>query len=201
MNTDKLVYIVDDDAQICQSLRCLLESTNLNVETYDNPSTFLANYNPSRQGCLVLDVRMPLISGIDLLNKLNLEKKYLPSIVISGFNDIPVVVKAMQAGAVDFILKPINTSHLLKTINYHLEKSVQKQPFNFTPRLNFLTKREQEVMNLILDGKFNKQIADELKISISTVEAHRSRIMVKFQAKNLAQLIKNYFNIPDYFYK
>jgi two-component system response regulator TtrR len=198
---EKTIFVVDDDLDVCEGLRSLFEMQNLSVEMYSNGREFLAKDHSGQQGCLILDVCMPSFSGIDLLLELKNKNNHLSTIVMSSHNDIPIVVKAMQAGAIDFILKPLDVDYLLEITHAHLAGSVNKNPFNGSLHSNPLTNREQEVMNLILDGKYNKRIAYELDISISTVEAHRARIMTKLNAKNLAQLIKNYFHIPDSCYK
>lgn len=197
MNNNGLtIYVVDDDPEVCKALRWLFESVNLPVETYESAKKFLAAYNTNFKGCLILDVRMPIMSGLELLDKLNELNHQLPTLVITGHGDIPMAVRAMKAGAMDFILKPINDQVLLETIHKCISRPAEEKHKPISPpKTNILTQREQQVMEMIINGKFNKMIAHELNISISTVEAHRSRIMNKFQAKNLAQLIKKYYQI------
>lgn len=189
------IYVVDDDPEICKALQWLFESVDLNVKTYSCAKKFMSDFNQEMRGCLIVDVRMPFMSGLELVDKLNSLNSKLPIIVITGHGDIPMAVRAMKAGAIEFILKPINDQDLLETIY----KCFNQQPEKIKPRssekINLLTQREKEVMNLIVEGKYNKEIAYELNISISTVEAHRSRIMDKFDAKNLAQLIKAFYQI------
>jgi two-component system, LuxR family, response regulator FixJ len=190
------IFIIDDDLEICAALSCLFKSIHLKVEYYHSANLFLENYNSSLQGCLIIDVRMPEMSGLQLLETLHAKKNTLPIIIITGYGDIQMAVRAMKAGAVDFILKPINGQYLLETAQHYLKPAVNKRPPPSNKK-NILTQREQEVMNMIIDGKLNKQIASELNISISTVEAHRARIMHKFNAKNVAKLIQAYFQITN----
>ncbi|KTC90527.1 response regulator [Fluoribacter dumoffii] len=191
--TDAAVFIVDDDPEICQALRWLFESVDIPVSTYENAKDFLVNYDPRQQGCLIIDVRMPLMSGLELLEHLNASKTQLSVIMITGYGDIPMAVRAMKAGATDFILKPVNHQYLLEITQKCLQKSsdypVQPQT-DFFERIERLTKRERQVMDLVIEGKLNKQIAHELDISISTVEVHRANVMRKMEAKTLAELIK-----------
>ncbi|CAM2926126.1 two-component response regulator [Legionella steigerwaltii] len=193
--TDAAVFIVDDDPEICQALRWLFESVNIPVYTYANAKDFLESYNFKQKGCLIIDVRMPIMSGLELLEQhLNKSRTQLSVIMITGYGDISMAVRAMKAGASDFILKPVNHQHLLE-----ITQKCLKQTFNYTvphpqsdffERLERLTKRERQVMDLVIEGKLNKQIAHELDISISTVEVHRANVMRKMEAKTLAELIK-----------
>jgi two-component system, LuxR family, response regulator FixJ len=185
------IYIVDDEPEVCQALRWLFESVHLSVVTYNTAKDYLDNYNSKLRGCLILDVRMPGMSGLELLDQLRLKNHSLPIIVITAHGDIPMAIRAIKSGAVDFFLKPLNDQHLLEAV----QKCLNNPPnFNFGQPLkaNPLTERERQVMGLILAGKLNKEIAHELKISISTVEVHRAHIMQKMQAKTLAHLIKIY---------
>lgn len=189
------VFIVDDDKEVLRALTWLLESVNLSVECYESAIDFLAEYQPDRCGCIVADVRMPMMSGLQLFEQLKAQNNPLPVIFLTGHGDIPMAVNAIKSGAMDFISKPFNDQTLLDQIQkaiainlkYHESK---KSPTNFT--LGELSKRENQVLELVVAGKLNKQIADELSISPSTVEFHRARLMKKIGAKNLAQLIKLY---------
>lgn len=187
------VYIVDDDPQICKSFRWLFESVNLKVETYENAKNFLDNYNETQNGCLIIDVRMPIMSGIEVLEHLNTKNNQLAVIIITGYGDIPMAVRAMKAGAYDFLLKPVNHQDLLEVTQKCLKKNqinIPRSQSDFNERMNSLTKREKQIMDLVVEGKLNKQIAYELNISISTVEAHRAKVMKKMHTKTLADLIK-----------
>lgn len=190
---EPMVIIVDDDPEICASFRWLFESVNLRVQAYENAKDFLDNYDASQHGCLIIDVRMPIISGLELLEYLNTTKNQLSVIIITGYGDIPMAVRAMKAGAADFILKPVNHQDLLEVAQSCLKKN-QNNTFqlqsDFSQRINSLTKREKQIMDLVIEGKLNKQIAYELNISISTVEAHRAKVMKKMETKTLAALIR-----------
>jgi len=188
------VHIIDDDPEIGKSFRWLFESVNLKVETYENAKSFLENYNNAQPECLIIDVRMPGMSGIELLEHLKTTNNQLAVIIITGYGDIAMAVRAMKAGAADFILKPVNHQDLLEITQKCLKKTQQQNTPQlqsaFNKQINSLTKREKQIMDLVIAGKLNKQIAYELDISISTVEAHRAKVMKKMQAKTLADLIK-----------
>jgi two-component system response regulator FixJ len=190
-SNNQTVFIIDDNAAIRDALRWLFESLKYNVEAYENADMFLKKHNANSQGCLIMDVRLPGLSGLELLEQLKQQKNSLPVIIITGYGDIQMAVRAMKAGAVDFILKPFNDQCLLETVQKCMNKSLKNTSVALiNERINKLSEREHEIVNLILDGKLNKEIAYELSISISTVEAHRANIMHKMEAKNLAQLIK-----------
>ncbi|WP_133137374.1 response regulator transcription factor [Legionella rowbothamii] len=193
LTNEPMVIIVDDDPEICASFRWLFESVNLRVQAYENAKDFLDNYDANQHGCLIIDVRMPIISGLELLEYLNTTKNQLSVIIITGYGDIPMAVRAMKAGAADFILKPVNHQHLLEATQSCLKKN-QNNTFqlqsDFCQRINSLTKREKQIMDLVIEGKLNKQIAYDLNISISTVEAHRAKVMKKMETRTLADLIR-----------
>ena len=190
---NQTVFIIDDDHEVCESLRWLFESVQLNVETYENAHLFLEKYKKNKQGCLLIDVRLPGMSGLELLDKLKEEKNHLPVIMMTGHGDIQMAVRAMKTGASDFIVKPFNDQCLLETVQKCIDDSKNHHSIEvINEHINSLSEREVQIINLIMDGKLNKEIAYELFISISTVEAHRANIMHKMQAKNLAHLIKMY---------
>ena len=192
-STNQTIYIIDDNSELCNALRWFFESVQFNVETYKNAEQFLDKKIDNGLGCILVDVRMPGISGLELLEQLKLQKNRLPVIVITGYGDIPMAVRAMKAGAIDFILKPFNDQCLLEVVQRCITQSVNTNSIDeICERIKQLSDREQQIINLIVDGKLNKEIAYELSISISTVEAHRANIMQKMQAKNLAQLVKIY---------
>jgi two-component system, LuxR family, response regulator FixJ len=195
------VFIIDDDPDILKALRWLIESVGLNVECFESSVGFLETYDPNQCGCIVTDVRMPIMGGIQMLEQLNLRKNRLPVIVLTGHADVPMAVHAMKIGAIDFISKPFNDQYLLeqiqKSIALKVNECLSGPSENYTKRFAYLSKREQQVIKLIAVGKLNKQIAQELCISNSTVEFHRSRIMKKMGAKNLAQLINIYLKSQD----
>ena len=192
----KTIFIVDDDKKVRDALLWLFTSVQLPVETFDSASQFIDKYKSNRPGCLIIDVRMPGMSGLELLELLKLNKCHLPIIVITGHGDIPMAVRAMKAGAVDFICKPFNDQYLLdqiqKTLNQNHSADDTQQNELISACFATLTSREKDILVRITDGQLNKQIAYELNIAQSTVETTRSKIMKKMQAKTMAQLIKNY---------
>lgn len=190
------IFIIDDEVNVCNALSWLFKSVQFNVEAYENAQLFLEKYNHEKQGCIIMDVRLPGMSGLELLEQLKTQRSNIPVIIITGYGDIQMAVRAMKAGAVDFILKPFNDQCLLETVQKCISKTVSTNSIDLIQeRINILSDRERQIINLILDGKLNKQIAYELSISISTVEAHRANIMHKMQAKNVAQLIKMYLQV------
>ena len=198
-SNNQTISIVDDDMDVCNALRCLFESVNFNVQTYNSAHAFLESNYCHQQGCLIVDVRMPVMSGLELLEYLKLQKNRLPVIMISGYADIHMAIRAMKSGAVDFVLKPFNDQCLLEVAQKYTHLSINTNPSDkihtlehIQQRLDSLSPRERQVMNLIAEGKLNKEIAYLLSISMSTVEVHRANLMRKMQAKNLAQLIKFY---------
>lgn len=184
------VYVIDDDPEVRRALRWLFESVFLPVETFESAYDFLKDYDVNRRGCLVVDVRLPGMSGLEFLEQLKIKKNKMPVIMITGHGDIPMAVKAMKNGAKDFISKPFNDQYLLDQIHKLMTMDEEDHNKNNLEQFNKLTKRENEVMQLVVEGKLNKQIAVELGISKSTVELHRSRVMRKMKVKTLAQLIK-----------
>lgn len=190
------VFVIDDEINVCNALTWLFKSVQFNVEAYTNAQLFLDNYKQESHGCIVMDVRLPGICGLELLERLKAQKSTIPVIIITGYGDIQMAVRAMKAGAVDFLLKPFNEQCLLETVQRSISKISSTSSLELIQeRIDNLSAREQQIINLILDGKLNKQIAYELSISISTVEAHRANIMHKMRAKNVAQLIKMYLQV------
>lgn len=194
MKTKNLtIFIIDDDPTIGDALRSLFESVNYCVETYQSAQEFLDKYPVDPQGCLIIDVRMPVISGLDLLEQLKRKKNRLPAIIMSGYGNVDMAVRAMKLGAIDFVLKPFNEQCLLEIVQKSMLKPSNAVRYeDIQKRIELLTKREHQILGLILEGKLNKEIAYALSISMSTVEVHRANIMRKMQAKTLAQLIKFY---------
>ena len=197
-SNDHTVFIIDDDPHLCDALRHLFESINLKVETYLDAQSFLNNYNSNKKGCVIIDVRMPGMSGLELLEHLMTQKDRLPVIIIAGYGDMSMAIRAMKSGAHDFILKPFNDQHLIETIQQCVDISVNQQKSEYIlERFKLLTERERQVIHLISEGKLNKEIAYELSVSMSTIEAHRANIMPKMQAKNIAQLVKLYIKAQN----
>jgi len=189
------VFVVDDDEGVRNSLRFLLKSVGLATRTLDSASEFLDAYKPSQPGCLVLDVRMPGMSGLELQQQLNLRGAVIPVIFITGHGDIPMAVEAMQQGAFDFLQKPFRDQDLIDRIQRALERDAKNraaldQHVKIRERLESLTPREREVLALMTRGKPNKIMAAELGVSQRTVEIHRARVMEKSGATSLAQLVR-----------
>jgi two-component system response regulator FixJ len=189
-----LVYLVDDEFSVRDSLALLIESTGQSVRSFESAEAFLNNYDPEQPGCLLLDVRMPSMSGLELQGELLKREIFIPIIFISGHAGIPDSAKAFRAGAVDFLEKPFDNEILLERIDEAIKKDIaSREQFiehrEIQNRLDHLTLREQEVLSLIVRGHSNKEIAKILDISNRTVEAHRASIMEKMQVKSLAELM------------
>jgi two-component system response regulator FixJ len=189
------VFVVDDDPAFCQSLRMLLHSAGLRVEDYPSAERFLQAACTERPGCLVLDVRMPGWSGLELQAHLSAKRIRMPIIFITGHGDIPMAVRAVKAGAVDFLEKPFNDEVLLARIRQALERDAEQRQRERSctqseARFARLTPREKEVMQRVAAGRSNKQIAVELNISHRTVEIYRARVMEKLGVKSLSDLIR-----------
>jgi FixJ family two-component response regulator len=193
--TRATIFVVDDDMAVRDSLKMLLRSVGQAVETFGSGQEFIDAYSEDRAGCLVLDIRMPGMSGLELQQKLNERHSIMPIIFITGHGDVPMAVEAMQAGAVDFIQKPFRDQDLIDRINQALEKDQNNRAAlgernDIRKRLETLTPREREVLDLVVHGKANKVIAGDLKLSQRTVEIHRARVMEKMQASSLAHLVR-----------
>lgn len=189
------VYVVDDDQAVRDSLRWLIESVDLNVKTFSNGQELLDNFEETEISCLVLDVRMPGISGLDLQQRLKKTGSKVPVIIVTGHADVPMAIQAMKAGAFDFIEKPYSDQLLLERIQCAIEqddcfKKQQNVNNEINQRIDALTPRELEVMGLVVSGHSNKSIAKELGVSIKTVEVHRGNLMSKMQAKSLSELVR-----------
>lgn len=192
---DPIVYVVDDDEAMVESLSWIIESVGLKVKTYTRAQDFLDEYDPIQHGCLLLDVRMPGMSGPELQLRLNDKDATLPIIFISGHGDVPLAVRVMKAGAVDFLTKPFNDQILLESINKALrvdKTNREKQEENAQAEAKFalLSPREVQVLQGIVAGKQNKVISAELNISLKTVEAHRASVMKKMSVKSVPELVK-----------
>jgi RNA polymerase sigma factor (sigma-70 family) len=194
-----LIYVVDDDDAFRDSLRWLLESAGYRVAVFPSAERFLASYRPGRNACLLLDVRMPGLSGIELQAELNRRGDAIPIIFITGHGDVPMAVEAVKMGAYDFIEKPCADDQLLALIERVSSESAparqeQAQRLLAAVRLRTLTDREREVLDLVVVGKKNKQIAEGLGISVKTVEAHRARAMEKMGATSIAEVVRAMMN-------
>ena len=198
MNTSpppSIVFIVDDDEAVRDSLRWLLEANGYRVRAFVSAESFLDNYDPNQGGVLVCDVRMPGMSGLELQEQLIARKVPLPIVFITGHGDVPMAVTTMKKGAVDFLEKPFNEIDLRDIVARMFEQASQLASRSQAQRdhdamLARLTAREQQVLERIVAGRLNKQIADDLGISIKTVEAHRANIMEKLEVTTVANLMK-----------
>jgi two-component system response regulator FixJ len=196
------VFIVDDDDAVRGALRLLLKSVGLAATTLSSAQDFLATYDPQQPGCLILDVRMPGMSGLELQQQLNLRGAIIPVIFITGHGDIPMAVEAMQQGAFDFLQKPFRDQDLIDRIQRALAKDQTgraelRERARIKQRLETLTAREREVLELVTSGKPNKIMAADLGVSQRTVEIHRARVMEKMGASSLAQLVRMVLDLKD----
>lgn len=194
------VFIIEDDDAVRDSLQMMLESVGRSVEAFASADDFLRIYSPDLAGCIVLDIRMPGMNGMELQRKLNELNSILPIIFVTGHGDVPMAVEAMQQGAVDFVQKPYREQELLDKISQAVERDEEnrsglQQRQVIMTRMEDLTPRERDVMKLMVEGKANKVIAIDLDISQRTVEIHRARVMEKLNANSLAHLVRMYLAI------
>lgn len=192
---DKTIFVVDDDKAVRDSLSWLISSVGLHVETFGSAQDFLDVYDPTRPGCLLVDVRMPGMSGLELQKRLAENPHCLPVIVVTGHGDVQMAVRAMKDGAFDFIEKPYNDQILLDLVQKAVRECERRRTQvtshqEIQDLIDTLTPRERQVMDMIVAGNTNKQIAYALDISDKTVEAHRAKVMEKLQASSLADLIR-----------
>lgn len=192
---DPVVVIIDDDAPVCLSLRLLLESAGLRVRTYSSAESFLRDVHPERPGCLLVDVRMPGMSGIELLGELASRRVQLPAVVMTGHGEIEMAVEAMKVGAFDFIQKPFTETVLMDHVKAAIEADRLRRSNNRERevvgiRFATLSQREREVLAHLVNGEVNKEVAHALGISLKTIEFHRARIMRKMEADSFASLVK-----------
>lgn len=195
MNSKSTVFLIDDDESLREALQWLLESVHLPVETFASASDFLNAYDPDRPGCIVLDIRMPSMSGLELQRQLNQMKSSLPIIMITGHGDVPTCVRAFEGGVFAFLEKPINHQDFLDQLYRAIEhdqesrNSGQARP-DLGLKLESLSPREREVMELIATGKTMKQVAVQLEISIQTCSKHRARVLEKLNVGNDVELVR-----------
>ena len=192
---DSIVYVVDDDFSVREAIKSLIRSVGLRVETFGTAQEFLHSARPDAPGCVVLDVRLPGLSGLDLQRELAAHGINLPVIFITGHGDIPMSVRAMKAGALEFLTKPFRDQDLLDAIQQALERDrsarqQRSETAELRERFDSLTAREREVMGLVVSGLLNKQIAGELGTSEVTIKIHRSQVMKKMSAGSLAELVR-----------
>ena len=196
------VYVVEDDEAVRDSLELLLKSDGKPVKTYESATAFLKDYSDKMAGCIVLDIRMPGMDGMELQKKLNEKHSILPIIFVTGHGDVPMAVDAMKEGAVDFIQKPYREEALLEKIEAALKQDLEQRKSldekqEIIRRIKSLTPREHEIMDRMIAGQANKVIAIELEISQRTVEIHRSRVMHKMGTNSLAHLVRMVLSVKD----
>src|SRR6201997_2404311 len=196
------VFVVDDDEAVRSSLRLLLKSVGLAATALPTAQEFLAKYDPQQPGCLVLDVRMPGMSGLELQEQLNMRGAIIPVIFITGHGDVPMAVEAMQQGAFDFLQKPFRDQDLIERVQRALAKdqlnrAELSERAKVRERFDSLTPREREVLALVTSGKANKVMAADLNVSQRTVEIHRARVMEKMGASSVAQLVRMVLDLQE----
>ena len=195
MKRNPVVMVVDDDAGVRNAMRILLKSVGIEATLYPSAQEFLAAHQPSQPGCLVLDIRMPGMSGLELQQQLNLRGAVIPVIFMTGHGDIPMAVEAMQHGAFDFLQKPFRDQELLDRVQRALIRDTEnrarlRHTDRIRERLASLSPREREVLDLVTQGKANKMVAGDLGVSQRTVEIHRAHVMQKMEAGSLAELVR-----------
>lgn len=192
---DAIVYVVDDDDSVCRALARLFRSVGLSAETFPSAKALLDHPPPDRPACLILDIRLPGPSGLDLQETLSRAGRDLPIVFITGHGDVPTTVRAMKGGAVDFLQKPFNDQELLDCVQRALARgraqwTERRERAALQGRVDALTPREREVLLQVVTGKLNKQIAGELGIAEKTIKVHRGRVMQKMQAGSVADLVR-----------
>jgi RNA polymerase sigma factor (sigma-70 family) len=195
MTLAPVVFVVDDDPSVRSSLKFLLSSVGLQVESFDSAETFLQRKPPDAPSCLVLDVRLRGLSGLDFQRELSAKNIRIPIVFVTGHGDIPMSVRAMKAGAIEFLTKPYRDQDLLDAVRIALERDrgrreLEKDLTDLRQRFDSLTPREQEVISMVVSGMLNKQIAGELGTAENTVKVHRSRAMEKMNAQSFADLVR-----------
>ncbi|UHD46479.1 response regulator [Aureimonas altamirensis] len=195
MNTEPKVHVIDDDAAVRNSLAFLIDTAGLSVVTYPSAPAFLAALADPLRGCVVTDVRMPEMSGIDLLKRLKAQDALLPVIVMTGHGDVPLAVEAMREGAVDFIEKPFDDEAILTSVSAALEGEAglfrdDKERCAIRERIGALSARERQVLDGLVEGHANKRIAFDLAISARTVEIYRANVMTKMRVRSLPELVR-----------
>lgn len=195
MDDAPLVYVVDDDASVRDALDSLFRSMGMRVEAYPSPSAFLARKPTDAECCLVLDVRLPGVSGLDFQTQLDQSGSDIPIVFMTGHGDVPMSVRAMKAGATDFLMKPFRDQDMLDAVSTALarnreQRALKRHQSDLAAHYETLTPREREVMTLVTKGLMNKQVAGELGVSEITVKIHRGHVMTKMGARTLADLVR-----------
>jgi FixJ family two-component response regulator len=196
--TEPIVFVVDDDEAVRDALKMLLTAAGLRVETYPSAASFLKSYVPAHSGCLVLDIRMPGMSGLALQDELHKRRIALPILFLTGHADVPMAVRALKQGAFDFIEKPLDSQRLVLAVMNALRVDAQQRiqvtaapsDAGAADRLDTLSEREREVLKYVLEGKPTREIAQFLNVSVKTIEFHRARIREKLGVTSLAELFK-----------
>lgn len=195
MRNEPIVFVVDDDQEVRDAIQLLMESVGLKVETFASAQDYIDQFNPDFHGCLVLDIRMAGMSGLELQARLAAELTHPPIVIITGHGDVPMAVRAIQAGAVDFLEKPFNDQALLDCVHRAIQQDASQRGeavklADIRTHLERLTPREREVLDLVITGQRNKVIAIDLGVSQSTIEAHRAKVMEKMEASTLSDLMR-----------
>ena len=195
MNENQIVFIVDDEKSVRDSIKFLMESIGLQAKVFSSAQEYLQQFDADAPGCLITDIRMPMMSGLDLQLKLSENAAHLPIIMITGHGDVPMAVSAIKQGAIDFVEKPFNNQKLLDIVYKALEIDAKCRGENIKlgdiqQKYQYLTDKERQVFELIIKGILNKQIAQELFVTQSAIEARRAKIMEKMQANNLSDLMR-----------
>jgi FixJ family two-component response regulator len=199
---NKTVFVVDDDEAVRKALGFLLKTSGYAVDVFASAVDFLAQYDPAKGGCVVLDVRMPHMTGLQLQQQLNSRGWRIPTIFITGHSSVPIAIAALRAGAFEFLEKPLREDYLLESVEraFEHDEAVRQQLAilaKIASRIGSLTPREHEIMRLIVDGEPNKAIARRLEISFRTVEIHRARVMEKMRARSLSDLVRMVITLGD----
>ena len=197
---DPIIFVVDDDEAVRLSTEMLIRSMGLRAETFDSAAEFLEDFDPQQPGCVILDIRMPGMSGLELQEHLNEMRAAIPVIFVTGHGDVPMAVKAMRAGAVDFLQKPFRDQELIDRVHAALDRDTQQREevdtrARIQARIDTLTSREIEVMGQVVEGRANKEIAFDLGLSPRTVEIHRARVMSKMRADSLPDLVRKVLSL------
>jgi len=195
MEQETTVFVVDDDQAVRNSLRWLIETNGLRAHEFDSAGAFLSSYDPNTPGCLILDIRMPGMDGLELQDHLNSQGINIPTIFVTGHADVPMAIRAIKSGGFDFLEKPFDDQVLMTRIQQAIKDDSQRRrepdvQHIVLQRVNKLTQRERQVMDRVAAGMSNKQIAEDLGLSPKTIEVYRARVMHKMEADNLASLVR-----------